>query len=58
MTNLQIVCTLNLDRSQGRFQLSSRFISLAHIASIRSVFFNNFKFSGYLLQNIEQYKLH
>ncbi|KAI9564905.1 hypothetical protein GHT06_008646 [Daphnia sinensis] len=34
MENIQLVCTLNLDHSQGRFQLSPRFISLLRVAAI------------------------
>ena len=34
MDNIQLVCTLNLNHSQGRFQLSSRFISLLRVAVV------------------------
>ena len=35
MQHIQLVCSLNLDRSQGRFEFSSRFISLVRVASVR-----------------------
>ena len=34
MDSLQLVCTLNLDHSQGRYQLSPRFSSLMRVAAI------------------------
>jgi hypothetical protein len=43
MDNIQLVCTLNLNHSQGRFQLSSRFISLLRVAVVGyAQCYNNF----------------
>ena len=34
MDNIQLVCSFNLNHSQGRFQPSPRFSSLLHVAAI------------------------
>jgi hypothetical protein len=34
MDNIQLVCTLNLNHSQGRFQLNPRLISLLRVAAV------------------------